>query len=76
MQWELPSSFGLTSHIHEEECDESFSVFLFKKQRMVLVFLLKKRIKSKEVIKRKFENLEKALERDDFKKGWRLICCF
>ena len=49
--------------VHEEECDERFLVVLFKKQRMVLVlFMLKKRMESKEVIKRKIENLEKALK--------------
>ena len=37
-RWELPCSFGLTGRVHEEECDENFSVFLFRKQRMVLFF--------------------------------------
>jgi len=68
-QWELPSSFGLTGRVHKEECGESFLVFLFKKQRMVSVFfMLKKRMESKEVIKRKIKNLEKALEKVIFKK--------
>jgi len=55
--------------VHEEECDESISVFLFKKQRIASVFfILKKRMESKEVIKRKIENLENALEKVIFKK--------
>jgi len=44
-------------------------VFLFKKQRIASVFfILKKRMESKEVIKRKIENLENALEKVIFKK--------
>ena len=35
---DLPCNFGLTGRVHEEECDESFSVFLFRKQRMVFAF--------------------------------------
>ena len=55
--------------VHEEECDESFLVFLFKKQRMVSIFfMLKKRMESKEMIKRKIENLDKTLEKVIFKK--------
>ena len=60
----------ITGRVHDEECDRSFSVFLFRKQRMVLFFffLVEKRTERRELVKRKIENLEKALEKVIFKK--------
>ena len=39
---------------------------LFRKLRMVLVFLLKKRMERREMIKREIAILEKALEKVNF----------
>ena len=38
---EIPCSLGLTSRVHEERCDASFSVF-WEKQVLVMVFFSRK----------------------------------
>ena len=52
MQWELPSRFGLVGHVHEEECDERFSMYCLKKAKngVGIFFYVEKRMESKEVI--------------------------
>ena len=57
MQWELPCSLGLTGRVHEEECDESVSMFCLKTRIGGVIFLVEKKMESKEVIQRKIENL-------------------
>ena len=55
-------------HVHEEDCDESFSVFLLSNKewsQLVFIFFykLEKRMERREMIKRKITNLEKTLKR-------------
>jgi len=62
----LPCSVGLTGRVHEEECDESFSVFCLVTKNCVR-FLIDKRMERREMIKREIVTFEKALEKGDLK---------
>ena len=62
---DLPYSFRLTGRIHEEECDESFSVFCLVTKNCAH-FLIGKRMERREMIKREIATLEKALEKVNF----------
>ena len=58
----LPCSLWLTGRVHEEECDESFSVFRLMTKNCARFFNWKENGK-KEMIKREIATLEKALEK-------------
>ena len=59
---DLPCSFGLTGRVHEEECDERFSVFRLVTKNCAR-FLIEKKMERREMIKREIATLEKALEK-------------
>ena len=61
-QENLPCSLWLNGRVHEEECDESFSVFRLVTKNSAR-FLIEKRMERKEMIKREIATLEKALEK-------------
>ena len=56
----------LTGRVHEEECNESFSVFCLVTKNSAR-FLIEKRMERREMIKREIVTLEKALENGDLK---------
>ena len=65
----------LTGRVHEEECDESFSVFCFITKNCVR-FLVEKRMERREMIKREIATLEKALEKGDLESFEKCLVVF
>jgi len=59
---DLPCSLWLTGRVHEEECDESFSMFHLITKNCAR-FLIEKRMERREMIKREIATLEKTLEK-------------
>ena len=53
----------LKGRVHEEECDESFSVFRLITKNCVRFFFNGKENGKKEMIKKEIATLEKALEK-------------
>ena len=58
----LPCSFGLTGRVHEEECDESFSVFCLVTKNCAH-FLIEKRNGKKGDDKKRNSNFGEGFEK-------------